>query len=357
MKKKLPVVTVAEVDESPLCPAESLPLQGCDPRSSLGPVEGVVAMSKKRMRLRCAAGAGAVLALVLVPGVAMAAQTTASRTVDGCTIVANPTNTDHTDCPGANLAGADLAYTDLAFADLSGAELRGASFPGADLSGADLSAADLSAVSSGGIIGIPVALPTNWTIINGYLLGRAADLAYANLSGTNLTKADFAHANLTGADLYDTVLVRVNLRTANLTDVYSGDIDGPPGPLPAGWQFGMDAALVGPTANLTGTTFAGDLEHTNLSGVNLTDSTLERSDFTGDHFTGANFTDSTLTDDNLSGVNFNKANLTGSTITDSNLTHAQLIGTTLTGVTWTDTTCPDGTNSDTDGDTCVNNLG
>jgi uncharacterized protein YjbI with pentapeptide repeats len=318
-------------------------------------------MSMKRIWRWCAGGLGGAVALALAPSMAMAAQTTfvtVSRIVDGCTIVANPTSTNHTDCPGSDLKGANFAYTDLAFADLSGAELRGASFPGSDLSGADLSAADLSEVSSGGIIGFPAALPTDWTITNGYLLGPMADLSYANLSGTNLTRANFAHANLTGADLYDTILVRVNLRTADLTDIYSGAIDGPPGPLPAGWQFALNAELVGPTANLTGSSLVGgDLEHTDLSGVNLTDSTLERSDLTGDHFTGANFTDSTLTDDNLSGDNFSGANLTGVTITGSNLAHAQFRGTTLTGTTWSDTTCPDGTNSDNDGDTCVNNLG
>lgn len=36
---------------------------------------------------------------------------------------------------------------------------------------------------------------------------------------------------------------------------------------------------------------------------------------------------------------------------------ANLDGATLVGVTWNDTTCPDGTNSDNDGGTCVNNLG
>ena len=34
----------------------------------------------------------------------------------------------------------------------------------------------------------------------------------------------------------------------------------------------------------------------------------------------------------------------------------QLIGATLTGVHWSNTTCPDGTNSDNDGNTCVGHL-
>jgi uncharacterized protein YjbI with pentapeptide repeats len=49
--------------------------------------------------------------------------------------------------------------------------------------------------------------------------------------------------------------------------------------------------------------------------------------------------------------------LSGATLTGANLTGAQLSGADLTDAIWSDTTCPDGTNSDNDGDTCVNNLG
>ena len=68
----------------------------------------------------------------------------------------------------------------------------------ATLSGVDLSGADLTNVKSGGITGTPSHLPTNWQLIDGYLIGPGANLGFANLSGVDLTGAD-----LTGADLTD----------------------------------------------------------------------------------------------------------------------------------------------------------
>ena len=50
------------------------------------------------------------------------------------------------------------------------------------------------------------------------------------------------------------------------------------------------------------------------------------------------------------------ANLSYSDLTGADLAGADLAGANL-GVIWSDTTCPDGTNSNNDGDTCVNNLG
>ena len=47
----------------------------------------------------------------------------------------------------------------------------------------------------------------------------------------------------------------------------------------------------------------------------------------------------------------NRANLTG-----ADLTNADLTGADLNWVIWDDTTCPDGTNSDNNGNTCENNL-
>lgn len=46
----------------------------------------------------------------------------------------------------------------------------------------------------------------------------------------------------------------------------------------------------------------------------------------------------------------------GAILADANLTGANLSGAYLSFATWNDTICPDGTNSNNDGDTCVNNL-
>ena len=55
------------------------------------------------------------------------------------------------------------------------------------------------------------------------------------------------------------------------------------------------------------------------------------------------------------------ANMEGTDLTDADLTNAELTDSSgqdadLTNVTWNNTICPDGTNSDDNGNTCENNL-
>ena len=60
---------------------------------------------------------------------------------------------------------------------------------------------------------------------------------------------------------------------------------------------------------------------------------------------------------NLSYSNFNDASLYGLTFANADLTGATFIGTTFVGNNvWSNTICPDGTNSDDNGNTCMNNL-
>jgi uncharacterized protein YjbI with pentapeptide repeats len=253
---------------------------------------------------------------------------------------------------GANLTGATLTGATLTGANLSGANLTGATLTGATLTGANLSGANLARVSSGGIIGTPSALPSPWILVIGYLLGPSADLAgagivYENLTGADLAGADLEAANLgndnlTGVDLTNAYLVFASLSDSTLTDanltgtnlmyvsllgVISGGITGAPYALLTGWIL-VSGYLLGAGANLTG----GNLSNDDLAGVNLNTANL--------------------TDANLEG-----ANLTGANLSGVNLTGANLTGATLSGVIWSFTTCPDGTNSQNDGGTCVNNLG
>ena len=101
--------------------------------------------------------------------------------------------------PGADLEGAHLYNSNLTKVDLNGADLTGASLhdsnltsailtgatlAGANLHNAILTLADLDDVSSGGIFSTPAALPTNWALVDGYLIGPGADLAGANLSAS-----------------------------------------------------------------------------------------------------------------------------------------------------------------------------
>ncbi len=103
----------------------------------------------------------------------------------------------------ANLTNANLSSatvtghlddTDLSNANLSGATIYYANLSGTNLTNTNLYGAAMTGVHSGGIIGIPAALPTGWQLINGYLIGQAAYLhsaylPYTDLSGSNLSNA------------------------------------------------------------------------------------------------------------------------------------------------------------------------
>ena len=58
----------------------------------------------------------------------------------------------------------------------------------------------------------------------------------------------------------------------------------------------------------------------------------------------------------FSGTNFSNFDMSGADLSGSNLTGANLIGANLQSVMWSNTICPDGANSDNNGNTCENNL-
>ena len=89
-----------------------------------------------------------------------------------------------------------------------------------------------------------------------------------------------------------------------------------------------------------------DLSNANLIGADLTNAYLFGANLFGANLLGAD----------LSGADLRNADLTNAYLDYANLTGADLTGADLTGVFWFSTTCPDGTNSDDNGNTCVNNL-
>jgi uncharacterized protein YjbI with pentapeptide repeats len=271
--------------------------------------------------------------------------------------------------PGANLSSADfdgqvIDSMDLAGADLSGANLSDAVVYGDNLSGANISGANFAGskfndLSSGGVVGTPTALPTNWLLTGGYLIGPTANLTGADLAGLDLTDAD-------------------------LTGVRSGGIVGTPIGLPANWSL-IGGYLVGPGAYLNGANLSGfdlssiDLTGANLSNTNLTNADLSDANLDGVLSGGITGTPSSLPSNwlltvgyligpglfvqyaNLTDADLEDADLVDTTLISDNFTDADLAGANLTGAafdydTWSNTTCPDGTNSDNDGYTCLNNL-
>ncbi len=151
------------------------------------------------------------------------------------------------------------------------------------------------------------------------------DLEGANLSNAVFTAADINYANFTGTTLTGAVF---DTTDASLSDfIVSGGIIGVPAVLPIDFSL-VDGYLVGPVANLSGANLAG----ASLVGQELIDTNLSSAD--------------------LAGTDLANANLTG-----ANLNGSDVLGTDFAGATWSNTTCPDGTNSNSDGNTCLNDLG
>jgi hypothetical protein len=71
---------------------------------------------------------------------------------------------------------------------------------------------------------------------------------------------------------------------------------------------------------------------------------------------GAYLRDAVLQGTNLNGANLAQAYLAGANLSGANLSGATLKGANLSGVHWNNTTCPDGTNSNNDGGTCIGHL-
>jgi uncharacterized protein YjbI with pentapeptide repeats len=306
--------------------------------------------------------------------------------------------------PTASLASADMTGADLTNADLSSANLSSAKLTGATLTGVNLSGANITGVSSGSLTGKPASLPANWTVVGGYLFGPTANLFQANLSGLNFGNADLQQANLQDAKLADVNLGTADLSQATLDGVTSGGVVPNLGVLPESWSDN-NGFLVGPGANLDGENLAGfiftgdylfnihlvnaDLENTDfsnaglfgadVSNADLSNANLTNVSLTGANISGANFAGVTLTgivSGQITGTPLNlpapwqlidgylvgptaslvKAELAGATFDNADLYAADLYQADLSGTTWSNTTCPDGTNSDSDGDTCANNL-
>jgi uncharacterized protein YjbI with pentapeptide repeats len=216
--------------------------------------------------------------------------------------------------------GAATTYRDCSkiafapFADMHRCDLADSTVIGMDLHGINMAWSDISRMNAGCDPDFPQ------TDLRGARIYRAiavsaklcdAILTGADLHGTNFTGAAFEDANLDGAnvswaDLDDANAGFAPIRNANLAN--------------ASWV----------NANAPGAHFDGSDMHR----INLTNGDLRSTSFVGTDLRYAR----------LDGVDFSNADLTGIRINSA---------TTFSGVTWSNTTCRDGSNSDSNGGTCV----
>lgn len=248
--------------------------------------------------------------------------------------------------PGAALEDAKLTGVSIPHVSLQSAHLTGA-----DVARADFSHATLNGVISGGLVGTPRSLPPGWRLTDGYLAGAGANLVDAALAHANLSGLDLTGANLEGADLVGATVRGADLDAAHLSDVRSGGLVGAVTHLPGGWRV-VQGYLVGPDADLQGANlFRAPLSGADLAGANLTGATLVAANLSGANLTGVNLRlaglmVAVIVHTTLVHANFTDSNLAGAYVKSSGLAHA----------TWGNTVCPDSTNSNTDGGSCVSDL-
>jgi len=241
------------------------------------------------------------------------------------------------DCSATPYGGIDLAQCVLS------GNYVGKNFVGVNLTGANLNSIQVAGTSSNG------SCLTYGSRFGGANLSDATaenvDFTCDPFVGANFSNADLTGANFTGARLEAANLNSVNLTGTNLTGTSFFR------------SYGYDINFT--TTTLTNNNFGdASLPHSNFTGTNLSSEYFVGANLSGDGFVGAN----------LSGANFTFANLSEATLVNAvwgnaNLSHADLAGAAMSpdtgeyaSVTWLRTTCPDGTLSDNDGGTCVNNL-
>jgi len=244
-----------------------------------------------------------------------------------------------------NLIGADFTNAALSYRNFAEQDMHGSKLSGAVMNGANFSGANLSASTFGTIDGSNSQITT--------VLARKANFTGADLSGTSFSgNIDFTGTTFQDADLSNTDFTNANVtegdfRQASLTNAaLNGSYNGS--------NFaGFDFSPTHPNG-------AHFNENTNLTNAKFTDfATLdaplsinfERADLTGSDFRNSNMESSTFRQAIVTNANF-----TGDSISDSDLRGTDFTDALLSGTTWSNTLCPDSTNSDDNGNTCVGHL-
>lgn len=210
---------------------------------------------------------------------------------------------------GAKFGGASLHYRNFAGADLHNAQFGGSNhrFDATYLTGANFQGANLSGVVFGEIIEENTG-NTIW----------AED---ANFQGANFSNAAFSNANLRGGNFQGVNFANTSFNASEMSNANFSGADFRTA------QFSNDPLLVPELVHFGGLA--------NLSNANFTGTAVTRVSFHG----------------NLSATNFTNAHFDQASFQGANLSTAV-----LTGATWTNTICPDNTNSDNNGNTCIGHL-
>ena len=287
---------------------------------------------------------------------------------DSCELAFQATSSLTGKMTGVDMANSVFRYVDLSGADLSGADLSGADWTYVEINGANLSNSNLTDADLYG-------LRTNETTDLSGIITSNTKLHLLNIdSGEYLGSTDFSETDLKESKI-------INLDTCPIG-------------LPSDWNcldtHTLGYILIGPHARIYSSgSVTGDgydlsgiscigcnftdilLTHSNLAAAylpnsNFTDAfaqdvifsfaNLSGTDFTNGNFMRSLFDSTNLSGAILSGSYFNYADFIDTDFSNADLSNAYLSDSTLQDVIWDNTICPDGTNSDDNGNTCMNNL-
>ncbi len=261
---------------------------------------------------------------------------------------------------GTSLPGSDFYFSNfnrsvfnnvgLTDIDFTGSAFRFVIMNGADLALSDFSNADFHNLYAINITTCPDFLPTDWMCVtqgSGFaLIGPSARFYHPSIGGYSWQAdcLDFSNADLSNANFKNNIFnadngactsINYNEYEFDMADLSGAVFDG------ATTDTGDASKLHFYNCDLSNASFVGvDFEKVNFQGCNLTGA-----DFTGANLIG--FLQSPLA---LEG-DFTNANFTNANLVFRNMTTA-----TLTGAIWSNTICPDGTNSNDNGNTCIGHL-
>jgi uncharacterized protein YjbI with pentapeptide repeats len=238
--------------------------------------------------------------------------------------------------------------------NLAGANLSGASLPYHNFADQDLHGIKINADDASGVFGFNTAGRTN--LIGSDFSG--ANLSGAFIDGASMIYANASRANFTGATIKNIIAGnRVSL-AGSLTNFQNADFTNA--------TFSSSGTIFGGDfqgAKFVGATMVGNFgfQNSNLHAVDFSTMTFQpvgnnsKPSFFSVDLSGANFSGVVLTA-RIESNNATSANFTNVHFVNSSLVGTDLSSATLTGATWSTTVCPDNTNSDANGNTCIGHL-
>jgi uncharacterized protein YjbI with pentapeptide repeats len=175
----------------------------------------------------------------------------------------------------------------------------------------------------------------------------------SNLAGVELSSVSWKFFDLGGLDFHGSTLSG-DLEGSSLVGANFANVDFTHGL----FMNRADAHGVNFSGGSFGSTFFA--QNVNFSGANFTNATFSASDpMQRVNLTGATFSQATFTGTQFLPNSTNR--ITGGDFSNAHFTNANLDGiefldAIFTGVTWSNTVCPDGTNSNNNGNTCAGHM-